>query len=109
MAVDQINAADVVHPEKGAATLVFGLTTGPEHASHSKLKVVLKNLVKMLWEPMPRVIPNGDPHYRTKQRLVQDLWIPSAAAVLTSDDFEQVAVRVFEVDTASAVVVIDLS
>jgi hypothetical protein len=35
-------------------------------------------------------------------------WIPSAAAVRAGDDFKQVAVRVFEVDTASAVVVIDL-
>ena len=72
MAVDQIIAAHVVHPKKGAAALVFGLTSGPAHARHSKLKVVLKNLVKMLWEPMPRVIPNGDPRYRTKQRLVRD-------------------------------------
>ncbi len=36
-------------------------------------------------------------------------WIPSAAAVRAGDDFKQVAVRVFEVDTASAVVVIDLT
>ena len=36
-------------------------------------------------------------------------WIPSAAAVRAGDDFKQVTVRVFEVDTASAVVVIDLT
>lgn len=36
-------------------------------------------------------------------------WIPSTAAVRAGDDFKQVAVRVFEVDTASAVVVIDLT
>ena len=36
-------------------------------------------------------------------------WIPSAAAVRAGDDFKQVAVRVFEVDAASAVVVIDLT
>jgi hypothetical protein len=36
-------------------------------------------------------------------------WVPSAAAVRAGDDFKQVAVRVFEVDTASAVVVIDLT
>ena len=36
-------------------------------------------------------------------------WFPSAAAVRAGDDFKQVAVRVFEVDTASAVVVIDLT
>jgi len=36
-------------------------------------------------------------------------WIPSAAAVRAGDDFKQVTVRVFEVDTASVVVVIDLT
>jgi len=36
-------------------------------------------------------------------------WIPAAAAVWACDDFKQVAVRVFEVDTASVVVVIDLT
>jgi hypothetical protein len=36
-------------------------------------------------------------------------WFPSAAAVRAGDDFKQVTVRIFEVDTASAVVVIDLT
>jgi hypothetical protein len=36
-------------------------------------------------------------------------WIPSAASVRAGDDFKQVTVRVFEVDTASVVVVIDLT
>ena len=36
-------------------------------------------------------------------------WIPSAAAVRARDDFKQVTVRVFEVDTASAVMVIDIT
>jgi hypothetical protein len=36
-------------------------------------------------------------------------WIPSAAAVRSGDDFKQVTVRVFEVDTASVVVVVDLT
>src|SRR5215831_14258474 len=35
--------------------------------------------------------------------------IPSTAAVRAGDDFKQVSIRVFEIDTASAVVVIDLT
>src|SRR4051812_33263303 len=36
-------------------------------------------------------------------------WIPSAAAVRAGDDFKKVTIRILEVDTASAVVVIDLT
>ena len=42
-------------------------------------------------------------------RLLPSSMDSSAAAVRAGDDFKQVAVRVFEVDTASAVVVIDLT
>ena len=46
----------------------------------------------------------------TKRRIApQALRIPSAAAVRAGDDFEEVTVGVLEVDTASAVVVIDLA
>jgi hypothetical protein len=36
-------------------------------------------------------------------------WIPSAAAIRAGDDFKEVTVEILEVDSASAVVVIDLA
>ena len=36
-------------------------------------------------------------------------WIPTAAAVRARNDFQEMSVRIFEIDAASAVVVIDLT
>jgi hypothetical protein len=57
----------------------------------------------------PRLIADATAVFTCVAAACRVSWIPSAAAVRAGDDFKQVTVRVFEVDTASAVVVVDLT
>jgi hypothetical protein len=75
-----------------------------ERVAHSKNHFLVKRLadnLKTYWKP--------ETVFTCLPAACRVSWIPSAAAVRAGDDFKQMTVRVFEVDTASVVVVIDLT